>query len=327
MRRREFDSATVTGFQKAPSMRRYLASLSFLFAAAGAAAAMARTWTDSTGRYTLDADLIAFSDTTVVVQRADHELVAVPIEQLSAKDRDFLTSPQGGQLAQSASGGEQIWNLRDGTKLVGRIVDYTSRDITIQRRRGRIYVNDRVFDNLPEFYQQLLPQVVAQTEQLQRTDRRALEAWLVRQRGEPRTFHVNGVVLEMQNGDEYSVPFNLFSDADLKLLRPGWSEWLSAQKTNDYRMQDDKAFLLRSLAAARQRDREVHREIALMQLKLQAVAAGVTALWEVTLYPIAGHSRPPLWVVVPGRDSRQATAAALEQNPGYVAGPVRRVAG
>lgn len=308
-------------------MRCYLASLSLLFMATGAAAVMARTWTDSTGRYTLDADLIAFSDTTVVLQRADHELVAVPIEQLSAKDREFLKSPEGGRLAQNALGGEQTWNLRNGAKLVGRIVDYASRDITIQRRRGRIYVNDRVFDNLPDFYQQLLPQIVADSEGLQRPDRRALEAWLVRQRGEARTFHVDGVVLETPNGDEYAVPFGLFSEADLKLLKGRWNDWLAAQKGDDYASQGERAFLLRSLAAARQRDQQVQREIAQMQLKLQAVAAGVTSLWEVTLYPSSGQGGPPLWVVVPGRDSRQATAAALAQNPGYVAGPVRRVAG
>jgi hypothetical protein len=30
---------------------------------------------------------------------------------------------------------------------------------------------------------------------------------------------------------------------------------------------------------------------------------------------------------MPGRNSRQATEAALAKNPGYVAGPVRRVSG
>jgi hypothetical protein len=84
---------------------------------------------------------------------------------------------------------------------------------------------------------------------------------------------------------------------------------------------------LRSLAAARYRDKLVQREIAMMQLKLQAIQAGVTSLWEVTLLPGAGQGGPPQWVVVPGRDSRQAIAAALQQNPGFVAGPVRRVSG
>jgi hypothetical protein len=70
-----------------------------------------------------------------------------------------------------------------------------------------------------------------------------------------------------------------------------------------------------------------YREIATMQLKMQAVQAGLTSLWEVTLYPAAGRTGPPIWVVMPARNSRDATAAALQSNPGYVAGPVRRVAG
>jgi hypothetical protein len=113
----------------------------------------------------------------------------------------------------------------------------------------------------------------------------------------------------------------------LKLLMPGWDDWLEARRADDYRSLHDRGFLLRSLAAARHRDRRVQREIAMLQLKLQAVEAGVTSLWEVTLYPAGGTTRPPQWVVVPGRNSQQATAAALRQNPGYVAGPVRRVAG
>lgn len=308
-------------------MKLFLAYASLLFLTVDATQALGRVWTDSTGRYSLDAELVAFNDSTVVLKRADHELVAVPIEKLSAPDRGFLKSQDAGKSIREVSGGEQTWSLRDGTQLVGRIVDYASRDVTIQRRRGRIYVNDRVIENLPEFYQRIIPQIVAQFEGLQRADRRSLEDWLVRQRGAARSFHLDGVTLETQNGDEYAVPFALFSDTDVKLLKPRWNDWFAAQRSSDFATQEDRAFLLRSLAAARQRDQQVQREIALMQLKMQAVAAGVTSLWEVTLYPTAGQSGSPLWVVVPGRDSRQATAAALEQNPGYVAGPVRRVAG
>ena len=38
---------------------------------------LAREWTDSTGRYTLEADLVASNDRLVVLQRADHELGAI----------------------------------------------------------------------------------------------------------------------------------------------------------------------------------------------------------------------------------------------------------
>ena len=111
------------------------------------------------------------------------------------------------------------------------------------------------------------------------------------------------------------------------MLKSDWDEWLAARRGDDFDALDDRAFRLRSLAAAHQRDQQVQREIALLQLQLQAVQAGLTSLWEVTLYPAAGQGGPPLWVVVPGRDSRQATAAALQQHPGFVVGPVRRVAG
>jgi hypothetical protein len=249
------------------------------------------------------------------------------MEKLSAADREFLESTEADKALGKFREPLQTWTLKDGTKIVGKIVEYAERDITLQRRRGRIYVNDRLFDNLPEFYQQLLPKIVAHVERLQRNDRASLEAWLVRQRAQPRTIHLEGVILETENGDEYGIPFFMFSEDDLNLLKPRWSDWQAAGRTKDYEAQQDHAFLLRSLAAARFHDQQVQRQIATMQLKLQAVEAGLTSLWEVTLYPAAGQNRPPQWVVVPGRNSRQAADLALERNPGYVAGPIRRVGG
>jgi hypothetical protein len=300
-------------------------AVAWLIAFCRPVAVEARVWTEATGRYTFDAKLVTFNERSVVLQRDDHELVAIPIEELSDKDREFLNSKEAGDAARAAAEGTQSWTLRDGTKLVGRIVDYATRDLTLQRRRGRNYVNDRAFGNLPEFYQQLLPSIVAQFEDLPRADRRSLDAWFVRQRGEPRTFHLDGVVLETENGDEYGVPFALFSDDDLKVLKPGWQSWLAAHDKKDVREEEDLAFLLRSLAVARHNDSQIQHQIAMMQLKLQAVKAGLTSLWEVTLFPAANGGGRPLWVVVPGRNSRDATEAALHLNPGYVAGPVRRV--
>jgi hypothetical protein len=309
-------------------MQAALAFASVLFLAGDASSTiLAREWTDATGRYTLDADLVAFNDRMVVLQRADHELGAIPLEKLSDRDREFLKSQQASELVGKNADGPQTWTLRDGTKLTGRIVDYVNRDIALQRRRGRIYVNDRVLDNLPEFYQNLLPTIVAHFENLQRANRQSLESWLVRQRGEPRKFHVEGVVLESESGDEFAVPFFLFSDDDQQLLKPGWKDWQPVHGGVDYAAQEDSAFLLQALAAVHQRDAQVQREIAMMQLKLQAVQAGLTSLWEVTLHPAAGQGGRSQWVVVPGRDSRQATSNAIQQFPGYVAGPVRRVSG
>jgi len=296
-----------------------------VFVASHSTPAVARVWTDSTGQYTLDADLVTFNHRTVVLKRADHEMVAIPIETLSNPDREFLKSKEAEKAQREIADAVQTWTLRDGTKITGQITDYARRDVTIQRRRGRMYVNDRVLGNLPEFYQQLLPQIVAHFEALPRADRRALDEWLLRQGAQPRNFHLEGVIIESENGNEYAVPFFLFTEGDAKLLKPGWNAWLATQTAKDYSAGEDQAFLLRSLAAALQSDRLIQREIALMQLKLQAVQAGITSLWEVTLYPGPNSAGPPQWVVVPGRDSRQATIAALEQFPGSVVGPIRRV--
>jgi hypothetical protein len=289
------------------------------------AVVQARVWTDASGHYKLEAELIAFNDHKVVVQRADHDLVAFPLEQLSDADREYLKSKEAGEAADKLGKATQTWSLRDGAKLEGRLVDYAEREVTIQRRRGRVYVNDRNFENLPEFYRPLVVQIVAHFEKLPSADRAAFDAWVLAQRGQPRTFPVEGVLLEAEGGDEFAVPFFLLSEADQKVLEPGLAAWREAHRGEDRDSQTDLAFLLESLAAARHQDHLVQRDIALVQLNLQAVQAGLTSLWEVTLFPAVGQVRPPIWVVVPGRDSRQAMVMAMQKNPGYMAGPVRRV--
>jgi hypothetical protein len=260
----------------------------------------------------------------VVLQRADHELAAVSVDKLSDADREYLKSKEAAEARDGLGNRPQTWTTTDGTNVVGKVVDFTHKDVTMQRRRRRIYVNDRAFDNLPPIYQAMLPRIVNHFERINPVDRSGLESWAVRQRGRPRTLQLDGVVLELENGDEYAIPFFLFAPDDRQLLESGWNEWLAAR--DDFESLERQTFLLQSLAAARQHDAQVRREIAMMQLKLQAVEAGVTSLWEVTLYPVAGNRNPPQWVVVPGRDSLQATNNALAQNPGFIAGPVRRIA-
>ena len=147
-----------------------------------------------------------------------------PCQSRSFRTRTASTSSQR-KPATSPNGRPrtaQTWTLRDGTKIAGRAVDYASRDVTIQRRRGQIFVNDRRLANLPEFYQLLLPQIVDHFERLDRVDRRGLEAWVLRQRGQPRTFQLKGIVFEFENGDEYAVPFFLLSDQDQRRIGSGF---------------------------------------------------------------------------------------------------------
>ncbi len=285
--------------------------------------ASAREWADATGNYTIEADLIGFDDENIVLQRPDKELGVLRIDQLSEKDREYLKAQEAEDAHKSNVGQVQAWTTKGGLKLVGRIVDYVRGDVVIQRRRGRMYVNDRAFTNLPEVYQALVPKVVEHFEEIELPDRRALNNWLLTLKGEPRTFLIEGVILEVEDGDEYAIPFFVFSESDRKILGAGWEGWLAVRQ--DYEQRDDHAFRLEALAATFHQNQLIDRQIALINLNLQAIQAGLTSAWEVTLYPVRGNPSPPRWVVMPGRNSAQAIAAALQNNPGFVAGPVRRV--
>lgn len=303
--------------------RRLAPCLAVLIASA-ASPAPARTWTDSTGKYTLDAELIGFDDDSVVLQRAsDHHLGEIARDKLSKKDQQYLESKEAQESTERLLGAKQLWTGADGLKVEGRIVDFLQKDITLHRRRSRLYVNDRPYKNLPPIYQKIVWRVVEHFEGVEINQEIDLNRWVAQQRHKPRTFHCEGVVLELDNGDEYAVPFFLFSQDDLAVLQPGYQEWKSAE--SDYEAREDVATRLQALAAARQQDKQVDRQIARMQLAMQAVVAGVASLWEVTLYPAAGTPGAPIWAVYPGRDSRAAAQAALAANPGYVMGPVRKV--
>ena len=283
----------------------------------------ARQWTDVTGQYTIEADLIAFSDDAVIIQRADKELGTLPIDKLSEADREYLKSKGAAEAHSDRIDKMQTWTSRSGLKFSGRIVDYARRQVTLQRRRGKTYVNNVVFENLPKIYQEMLPKIVSFFETTEVSDKASLEQWVRNLRGQPRTYDLEGVILEIENGDEYGVPFFLFSMKDQEILKPGWETWLKDH--DDYEKREDRAFELQALSSAYHQDKQIDRQIAIMNLQTQAIQAGLTSAWEVTLYPRPGNPYPPRWVVTTGRNSLEATNAALQQYPGYVSGPVRKV--
>lgn len=287
------------------------------------AAAQTREWTYADSGYVFKAELVGFDDENVVLRRTDNQLGMTKIEELSEADREFLKSKESVENSNRNINKTQTWVTNSGLKLVGRVVDYVRGDMVVQRRRRTFYVNDRRFRNLPELYQKLLPKIVEHFDGIEIPDDRALQNWLRSQEGKPRTFHIEGVKLEVENGDEYSIPFFVFSEQDRKLLQAGWASWIVSR--DEYERHAEEAFRLEALAAAYFKNQKIHRQIAEMNLMMQAVQAGITSAWEVSLYPLPGNPRPPKWVVVPGRNSLEATELALQNNPGFVDGPVRRL--
>jgi len=287
----------------------------------------ARQWRDSTGKYTIDGDLIAYNHEQVVIKKGNGELVAVTIMQLSKDDQDYMKSKESADAVRAHADRLQTWTFRNGYKASGRLVDYFRDDIVFARKRGRLYVNDKPLQNWPELYQVICRRVVAHLGKTTIETNHDIEKWLQEKGNQPQTFQLDGVLLEMENGDEYGVPFFLFSDADQEFLRPGWERWLKAYQ--DDQAKNKERFLLEAHARAydleRQQEKLQKQQIQHLQLTLLETMTGVVALWEVALYPPNGNLNYPVTIVVPARDSITAQQIAIQQYPGFTLGSARRV--
>jgi hypothetical protein len=284
-------------------------------------AAQARVWKDASGKYSFEADLIAYNDTDLVLQKPDKTLVAVDMEQLSSEDQKYVESEEAAEAVDKRGAKKQVWTMRSGLEVIGKVIDYVRKDVTFSMSRGKIYVNDQLFDNLTGVQQKVVPLVAAHFTERNITDKAGLFDWLKRRKGEPVTFTVEGVQMELENGDLYGVPFFLFSDKALAVLKPGWDEW--AAKNATFEQQQETELRLQTTAQSYHEGQAETNQLLKMQLQMQAYQAGL--LWEVMLYPNQGTGGWPLYVVVPGHDSRQAARNAVANNPGYTVGPISKV--
>jgi len=292
----------------------------------------ARVWKDQTGVYSLEADLIGFDDKTVILRRESKELGSCEISKLSDADREYLKSKEALEIHDANLQKIQSWKLESGVHLIGKVADYAKRDITIQRRRGKVYANNKPVNTLPDEYQKMLMVILSKEEKTPITNEAELNQWILGLKGEPKEYHLEGVVMEFENGEEHAIPFFMFVQRDRDLLMGGFDEWLEHHademeddEVPDFTNPNEHQLKLQSLAATYHQDQQVNQQIAMMNLQLQQVQAGLTSPWEVTLYPVAGSLNSPRWVVVYARDSLTATNLAIQRNPGFVAGPIRRL--
>jgi hypothetical protein len=303
-----------------------------IIAASCQAFAIAHEWTDSTGSYKVSGTLIAMDSAEIVIKldksTKGQELLAFPIEKLSEADRKYIDSDEVLQKL-SGDGEKHTWKLKNGITVFGKVVDFARKDVTIQRRRGKVYVNDRPLENLPEIYRRMVPHIVEYFENKKFKDDKEFMAWVVQLKADPKTFHCEGVLLELNNGDEYAFPFFVFDDKDLQTLKPSWDKWAAAQGAAEEKQEQQRqnSLYLQSQAAAYQQQQAEQMQIARLQLQLTAVNAGLIDMWEVYLYPPAGVPAYPMTVIVSATNSSIASQIAMQNNPGYLVGPIRKVAG
>jgi hypothetical protein len=274
-----------------------------------------REWTDVTGTITQRGELVDFDDTLVVLKKGDGRLVALKLEDLSEADRAYLATREAKREVDEAASPDRTWKLLDGTEIHGRVTSYGWHDLVIERRAERILIDGTPAETLTPLHLELVPKIVAHLEQKPTIgNMQNVESLVIANRG-PLRYRLEGVVLETPQGDVFTVPFFLFSQRDLRVLEPGWKEFLAA--VEDEQRQREQSTMLRALANEYQRQREIDHQIQMLQL-----TRDWWDFWSVTLIAPNGLVTS---VMVPGRTSLQAQLAALEQCPGCRIGPTYRI--
>lgn len=74
-------------------MKSKLVLMSLLLSSSVVLSLNAREWTDSTGVFTVEADLVEVAGGTVRLKKTDGTIIAVPLERLSDADQQYLKSP------------------------------------------------------------------------------------------------------------------------------------------------------------------------------------------------------------------------------------------
>ncbi len=66
-------------------------------------------------------------------------------------------------------------------------------------------------------------------------DEKSFIKWVKDLGGNKKTYTCEGVLMELENGDHYAVPFFLLSEQDLAFLEPGYEQWTQAKDDEESR--------------------------------------------------------------------------------------------
>lgn len=277
----------------------------------------------------MEAEEISFNDTLVVLKRPTGELVAVELKDLAPADQAYVRTQEVKDAERKSAQEMQIWTAKDGMKVRARVTAYGRKVLKVERKLGSVLVNDTRFSRLDPIHQKLVLRIISELEDKQLENEGQLAAWVKTLSPSVKSYPLEGVMLELESGDEIAVPFFLFSTDDVAVLEPGWELWKEREEHESSREQE--SFLMRSAATAYQRDlqaqqrqRQGDRQIELLKLELLGAATGVISIWQVGLMPGPGVYGRPTSVMVPGQNSEIATEIALQRYPGFVLVGVRR---
>ncbi|MEM9365198.1 MAG: SHD1 domain-containing protein [Planctomycetota bacterium] len=287
----------------------------------------AREWKSLKGEYSVEAELIASDDEHAILKRESGKLVMVRQAELSDADRQFLKSKDVSERLSESVSTMQTWTSKDGLKIRGRVLAFGRKETTLARSRAKVTIDGTKFGDFDDLHQRLFLRVLSELESRKIENELELNTWaLTTLAGKPKTYTLEGVLMQLESGDQIPVPFFLFSEEDLQVLQPGWQAWLESHEDEQARQREN--LLVQTEAAEYQRQRNQadyeRRQIEYLRLNMLAAATGLTSIWEVGLRPPPGVYGRPTSVMVTARDSLAASQMALSQYPGYQVFGVRR---
>lgn len=284
----------------------------------------AREWTDASGTYRFEGDLIAATDETIVLRRKKGELEAYQTNQLSEADREFVKKHLEEKKTATSPEEMQTWTGRDGYKIRGRVIGYARQSVTLGHERGKITINKKPIDEIDQFYQFMIPKIVAEYDDEKVKTVEDLTLWGRKLRGKEKTFAVDGVLMRLENAEKVAIPLFLFSSEERNILDQGWDKWAAETTKEDEKRREE--FLAQAAANEYQQQRDAaNQRIQMMQLEMLAVNAGIAEIWEVALIPQPGVPARPMSVMVPAQNSQAARMLAQQKYQGFIAGAVRQV--
>lgn len=281
--------------------------------------AQARTWTSLKGDFKLEGDLIASNETTAILKRSGSgRLAAVELNELSVSDRQYVRA-QASDLKTSQSDQDmQVWTSKSGLKIRGKVLAFGKQDFTLEKLRGVATLNGKAFSTLDPLHQSIALRVLSVLEHVKIDSEADLNQFTKQLGGKPKTYPLEGVLMKLQSGDEIAVPFFLFSERDLNVLKPGWEEWLQSQESDAERERQNLMMRTEAMHHQQAMANEMQRQqMEILKFNMLAAQTGLTSIWEVGLKPAPGVYGRPISVMVTARNSQIATQMVLPNYPGY----------
>jgi len=288
-----------------------------------------RTWTSAQGGLELRGEWIGANDTTVILKRqGSGRLAAVELAELSKEDQEYVRKQVAGEATGVDDKDMQTWTSTNGLQIRGRVLAYGKQDYTIGKIRGVTTINGKAFSTMDPLHQRIALRVLSELEEMPIDSEADLSRFMKQLGGQPKTYPLEGVLMQLKSGDEIAVPFFLFSKQDLQVLQPGWESWKQVHESDIERERQDLMMRTEAMHYQQQQAAEAQRQqMEVLKLHMLAARTGLTSIWEVMMQPGPGVYGRPTSVMVTARNSQIATQMVLPNYPGYRLIGVRKASG